>query len=182
VVVLSKKQVYILRRLKEDDDDNMCTFREVHQSIVTRIEEVAKFGYAELCKETWHITDLGRKALGSFEERKIGMQKALDRLKELFLLDENEVDYIKKSWLYNEAAQGSSMSYGTTLDVSEAFEKLDEERKQYITEILMTYPGEFCPTCDRLLIFNADIDAVYYCEVCKLGVSWDLKMVKVDYE
>lgn len=110
------------------------------------------------------------------------MQKALDRLKELFLLDGHEVDYIKKSWLYNEAAQGPSMSYGTTLDVSEAFEKLDERRKKYITDILITYPGVFCPTCDNLLLFNADVNAMYYCEVCKMGVNYKLEMVEVDYE
>ncbi len=105
------------------------------------------------------------------------MLKALDRLKELFLLDEHEVDYIKKSWLYNEAAQSTSMSYGTTLDVSEAFERLDKHRKEYVTDILTTYPGFFCLTCDSLLIFNADINAMYWCEVCKSGINWELKTV-----
>ena len=113
------------------------------------------------------------------------MQKALDRLKELFLLDEHEVDYIKKTWLYYEALELTAqdpntpkalIEMGAKLD--EQREKFDKQRKEYILDIIATYSKVFCPSCTNLLIFNADIDAIYWCEVCKRGVSYDLKMGK----
>lgn len=105
------------------------------------------------------------------------METTLDRLEGLFLLDKNEVDYIRKAWLYNEAAQSTSMDISIAENVAEAFAAIDEQRKEYVTDILITYSSNLCPTCSNILLFNADLHALYWCEVCKLGIDWKLNTV-----
>ena len=62
----TKKLMYVLQRLQEDDDEKLYKFRGLHESIVTRIVEASQLGYAKFVNDRWHITATGRKTLKTY--------------------------------------------------------------------------------------------------------------------